>query len=307
MDPRFEALLSGLSRALIGKPQVVELTAIGALGGGHLLLEDLPGVGKTTLGRAAARLLGGEFQRVQLTADVMPGDLTGVSVFHPVEGRFAFQPGPLFCNVLLADEVNRASPKAQSSLLEAMAEGQVTVDRQTHALPNPFWVIATQNPSTFEGTFPLPESQLDRFGLSTEVGYPPLEAERAALKMGGGDRALDSLAPVFTPAEWAAERARALAVRVDDALVDYILAVTRHTREHPELQVGVSPRGALGWQRACQARAHLKGRAFVTPDDAKTLAVPALAHRVWPRRRGASAAQRRALIEDALARVPLPR
>ncbi len=307
MDPRFEALLSGLSRALIGKPQVVELTAVAALGGGHLLLEDLPGVGKTTLGRAAARLLGGEFQRVQLTADIMPSDLTGVSVFHPREGRFTFQPGPLFCNVLLADEVNRASPKAQSSLLEAMAEAQVTVDRETRPLPAPFWVIATQNPSTFEGTFPLPESQLDRFGLSTEIGYPPHDAERAALKMGGGDRALEQLTPLFTPEEWAAERARALEVRVDDALVDYLLAVARHTREHPELQVGVSPRGVIGWQRACQARAHLKGRSFVTPDDAKSLAVPALAHRVWHRRKGSSAAQRRALIEELLTRVPVPR
>jgi MoxR-like ATPase len=307
MNHRFDALLRGLSRALIGKPQVVELTAVAALGGGHLLLEDLPGVGKTTLGRAAARLLGGEFQRVQLTADLMPSDLTGVSVFHPKEGRFTFQAGPVFCNVLLADEVNRASPKTQSSLLEAMAEGQVTVDRQTHALPSPFWVIATQNPSTFEGTFPLPESQLDRFGLSCEIGYPPYEAERAALKVGGGDRVLSELAPAFTLDEWATERARALEVRVEDALIDYLLAVVRQTREHPEIQVGVSPRGALGWQRACQARAHLKGRGFVTPDDAKTLAVPALAHRVWTRRKGSSAGQRRALIEEIVARVPVPR
>jgi len=307
MDSKFSPLRDALSTVLFGKPEVIELTLIGALGGGHLLIEDLPGVGKTTLGRAISTLLGGSFQRVQFTADLMPSDLTGVNVFRPQDASFQLTPGPVFCNVLLADELNRASPKVQSSLLEAMAESQVTLDRESHALPAPFWVIATQNPVSFEGTFPLPESQLDRFGLCLEIGYPSREAEREALKRRGGDSAVGSLQPQLSTEEWRMARQAVQEVHVSEDIIEYMLDIVAQTRTHPELRVGVSTRGALSWQRACMARAHLFGRAYVSPDDVKRLAVPALAHRVWPSRPGAQRAERVSLIQGVIDRARVPR
>lgn len=319
MRREFQPLYEVLNQVLLGKPEVVELTMIAAFGGGHLLIEDLPGVGKTSLGRAIAQRLGGEFQRVQLTADLMPSDLTGVNVFHPEARRFEFIKGPLFCHVLLADELNRASPKVQSSLLEAMAEGQVSVERHTHPLPDPFWVIATQNPVSFEGTFPLPESQLDRFGLSTSIGYPPRDAERLAMKSAfrahpTAEQAahhkinpLHTPTPLFSPESWREERLASGSVHVSDELLEYMLSVARLTREHPALKVGVSTRGLLGWQRACQARAHLYGRDFVTPDDVRRLTTPALAHRISPVRTGLSTQARSVLLSEVIGELPLPR
>jgi len=307
MDSQFTPLRDALSSVLFGKLEVIELTLIGALGGGHLLIENLPGVGKTTLCRAISTLLGESFQRVQFTADLMPSDLTGVNVFRPQDGRFEFIRGPLFCHVLLADEINRASPKLQSSLLEAMAEGQVTVDRESYPLPSPFWVIATQNPASFEGTYPLPESQLDRFGLSTSIGYPARDAERAALRQRGGESALSGLEPLMSAAQWAEAREQVERVHVSDAIIDYLLELCAETRAHPELRVGVSTRGALSWQRSCMARARLYGRDFVSPDDVKRLAVPALAHRIWSLRAGSTSAERSAMISRLLERVKVPR
>jgi MoxR-like ATPase len=315
MNPQFLPLKEKLSEVLLGKEEVIELTLIAALGGGHLLIEDLPGVGKTSLARAVAQLLGGAFfQRVQFTADLMPSDLTGVSVFKEGggerEGGFELIKGPLFCNVLLADEINRASPKAQSSLLEAMAEGRVSVDRQTHELPQPFWVIATQNPSSFEGTFPLPESQLDRFGLSISIGYPTPKGEREAMRRLGAHLQAhtqgDQLEPLMSLAEWRSAREASLEVFVSDELIEVMVELAQRSRAHPDLKVGVSTRGLLGWQRACMSLAHLFGRSFVTPDDVKRLAPFALAHRVLPKRSTLKLEVRRALIEALVAELRWP-
>lgn len=307
MDPKFIPLKNALTTVLFGKPEVIELTLIGALGGGHLLIEDLPGVGKTTLARAISTILGGSFQRIQFTADLMPSDLTGVNVFRAHDASFQFIPGPIFCHVLLADEINRASPKVQSSLLEAMAEGQVTIDRESHLLPDPFWVIATQNPIHFEGTFPLPESQLDRFGLCTSIGYPTREAEHEALKCKGGEEAISSLSPLLSPEAWKEARQAVEQVHVHDDLIEYLLNIIHATRSHPQLRMGVSTRGALSWQKACKARAYLYGRSYVIPDDAKQLAIPALAHRIWPNRSSMVHLARTELIKQILEKIPIPR
>ena len=307
METLLHTLKIHLETTLYGKPDVIEHTMVAALAGGHLLVEDLPGVGKTTLGRAAAILLGGDFQRVQFTADLMPSDLTGVNIFHPREGNFIFQPGPIFCHVLLADEINRASPKVQSSLLEAMGEGQVSIDRKTHILPKPFWVIATQNPLDFEGTYPLPESQLDRFMLSTSVGYPDTQVEQEILRDGGGHKTLESMKAIFTPDSWHAEQMKVNQVRVDESIIQYLLAIVQRTRSHELINVGVSTRGALSWLHACKARAIIKGRAYVTPHDVKSLAVPALAHRLSSKSRVGHRSERISLIETILKHTPVPR
>jgi MoxR-like ATPase len=274
------ALDENVRRVVLGKPEVVRLVLTGLLAGGHVLLEDVPGVGKTVLAKTIARSIACDFRRVQFTPDLLPSDILGVAVYDQRTSAFEFKPGPVFTNVLLADEINRATPRTQSALLEAMNDFQVSVDRTSHPLPTPFLVIATQNPYEFEGTYPLPESQLDRFMLKVRIGYPALEDERAILVAQRSRHPLDALKPVVTGAQVLAIQEAARAVRVDASVTDYLLALVRATRGSKLLTVGASPRGAIFLSRAAQAHALLAGRDFVLPDDVKALAVPVLAHRV---------------------------
>ncbi len=273
-------LESNIAKVILGKPDVIRLAVVALLGEGHLLIEDAPGVGKTALAKAIALSLNCVFKRLQCTPDMLPSDIIGSSVFLPNRGEFEFRKGPLFTNVLLADEINRTTPRTQSALLEAMNEHQVSVDGETYHLEQPFFVLATQNPFEFEGTYPLPENQLDRFMLRIDVGYPDREIEREVLKQHRGGEPVDQLRPVLTGDQLRSLQASVREVRVDDTLNDYILELVHRTRDHEELILGVSTRGALTFYRAAQSLAVLEGRDFVVPDDIKQLAVPVLAHRV---------------------------
>jgi MoxR-like ATPase len=266
--------------ALSGKPEVVERAVITLLARGHLLIEDVPGVGKTTLARALARALGTDFRRVQCTSDLMPSELLGVNVYNASERTFEFRPGPVFTHILVADEINRATPKTQSALLEAMSERQVSIDGVTHPLKEPFAVIATQNPDDSAGTYPLPESQLDRFLLRTAVGYPAASVEKELLTTRGGVEPVDSVAQVVTLDQLVAAQREVDLVAVDPALIDYLHAIVHGTRVHESVSQGVSTRGALAFLRAVKARAIVRGRSYAIPDDVSELAVPVLAHRV---------------------------
>jgi MoxR-like ATPase len=270
-------LEENVGRALVGKPEVVRLAVIGLVARGHLLIEDVPGVGKTTLAAGLARSIGASFQRIQFTSDLLPSDVLGVSVWEPKRGEFVFKPGPLFTNIVLADEINRTTPKTQSALLEAMNEAQVSLDHSTYPLPRPFMVLATQNPREYEGTFPLPESQLDRFLLRIRIGYPGAADEKAVLR---GDAVPAHLAPVVEADEVLALQETAERVRAEESVLDYLVALVTATRRSPLLALGVSPRGSLALLRAARARALADGRDYLLPDDIKELALPALAHRV---------------------------
>ncbi|HSQ56889.1 MAG TPA: MoxR family ATPase [Gemmata sp.] len=278
-----DALAANIGQVFLGKPEVVRLALVALLADGHLLLEDVPGVGKTLLAKALARSLACKFARIQFTPDLLPGDLIGVTIYREKTAEFVFQPGPLFAEVVLADEINRATPRTQSALLEAMSERQVTVDADTHLLVPPFLVIATQNPHEFEGTFPLPESQLDRFLLRVQVGYPDRETERAILTQHRVGEPVDELKPVLGPPDILALQAQTRRVRVDAAIADYILDLMHQTREHSEIMLGGSTRASLALYRAVQAHAVTAGRDYAIPDDVKTLAVPVLAHRLVAR------------------------
>ncbi len=258
------------------------LTAL--LAEGHLLIEDAPGVGKTTLAKALARSIDASFKRIQFTPDLLPSDIVGVSVYDQATTSFSFKAGPIFANVVLADEINRTNPRTQSSLLEAMSEPSVSVDGQPHPLPRPFLVLATQNPHEFEGTYPLPESQLDRFLLRIRIGYPSAEQEREVLRAQTTTHPLERLTPVVTGADVLRLQEATRQVRVDDAVLDYVVAIAQRSRETPDLAIGVSPRGSLALRRAAQALALVRGRDHVVPDDVKDLAFPVLAHRVVVRR-----------------------
>jgi MoxR-like ATPase len=299
-----EAALGGLRRALNaalrGKPEVVERVIACLLARGHLLLEDMPGLGKTTLAKALAGAVGGRFARVQCTPDLLPGDITGFSVFNQKTREFDFQPGPVFADVLLADEINRTTPRTQSALLEAMAERQVTVDNVRHQLSDGFFVIATQNPVEHHGTYPLPEAQLDRFAMKLSIGYPDKEHERQMLAAAVGkvDGRDTPPAQGLMPRTLAQLQERAAGVVVGDAVQGYLIDLAHATRTHPQVPLGLSPRGLLIWQRVSQAWALLNGRGFVTPDDVKAVAGPVLGVRL-----GAEAA---AVVPDLLARTPVP-
>ena len=273
-------LEKALRRVIRGKDDVVRLALVSIFARGHLLIEGVPGVGKTTLGQALARALDCTFQRVQFTSDMLPSDVIGISVYSASDQRFEFKRGPVFTNVLLADEINRTTPKTQSSLLEAMNEGQVTIDAHSYELPQPFLVIATQNPVEHHGTYPLPESQLDRFLIRARMGYPDVAAEREILRSEAGVSRLEDLRPVLTGAEVLEMQQAVKHVRVDESLVSYALEIVRRTRESEFLSLGVSPRGSQALYRAAQAMAFLDGRTYCTPEDFKPLAVPVFAHRV---------------------------
>ena len=265
---------------MLGKDEVIRLAVVALLAGEHVLLEDVPGVGKTLTGKAMARSISGEFRRIQFTPDLMPTDITGSSVFSARSQEFTFNRGPIFANVVLADEINRATPRTQSALLEAMSERQVSVDGHTNPLPRPFMVIATQNPVEFEGTYPLPESQLDRFLLRIPVGYPSREIELRVLTSHREGEPVDTLEPVLTCEQIMSLQAGVRQIKVEDAINNYVLDIVEATRQCEDLHVGASPRGALALYRATQASAMVAGRNYVVPDDVKALAIPVLAHRV---------------------------
>ncbi|MGH9406913.1 MAG: AAA family ATPase [Terriglobia bacterium] len=307
-------LLASLQRSvgavIRGKDDVIRLALVALFARGHLLIEDVPGVGKTTLARALARSLTCSFQRIQFTSDLLPSDVIGVSLFNPRSQRFEFREGPLFAQILLADEINRTTPKTQSALLEAMNETQVTVDNQARPLPQPFMVIATQNPAGHHGTFPLPESQLDRFLMRIEVGYPAEESEREILRGPMGSEPLDEIQPVMGADEVVSIQQLVRHVTVDEELVDYLLAIVRSTRRHDQLSLGVSPRGSISLYRAAQAMALLEGRSYCIPDDIKSLAAPVFAHRcvINPRfsaapGKGAASTE---ILKEILDETPVP-
>ena len=277
---RAAQLESALRKVIRGKDDVVRLAVVSLMARGHLLIEGVPGVGKTTLGQALARALDCSFQRVQFTSDMLPSDVLGISIYSVVEQQFEFKRGPVFANVLLADEINRTTPKTQSALLEAMNESQVTVDAHSYPLPQPFLVIATQNPVEHHGTYPLPESQLDRFLMRVRMGYPDSNAEREILRSEAGTTQLEAMQPVLTGADVLEMQHAVTQVRVDDSLVHYALTIVKKTRESEHFSLGVSPRGSQMLYRAAQAMAFLDSRNFCTPDDFKPLVVPVFAHRV---------------------------
>jgi MoxR-like ATPase len=268
-----------ISRVIRGKDEVIEMALTTLLARGHLLIEDVPGVGKTTLAQALARSFHCSFHRIQFTSDLLPSDVIGVSVFNPADQQFEFKPGPLFANIVLADEINRTTPKTQSALLEAMSESQVTVDNHTHPLLQPFMVLATQNPVEHHGTYPLPESQLDRFLLRVRMGYPARASEKDILRA-NGKAAVDLLEPAMEAADVVALQQATENVRVEESLLDYALEIVERTRQTEQLSLGVSTRGAIMLHRAAQAHAFLHGRGFCLPDDFKRLIVPVFAHRV---------------------------
>ncbi len=274
------ALRSGLGNVLRGKSAVVDLALLGIFAGGHVLLEDVPGVGKTTLAKALAKAFGVRFTRVQFTPDLLPGDITGSLVLDPTKGTFSFHRGPVFTNVLLADEINRASPRTQAALLEAMNEAQVTVEGQTHVLEPPFFVVATQNPADYQGTYPLPEAQLDRFLVRVSIGYPSASDELDMLFARKTKDPLDDFAPLCSQADLLAIQAAVRDVEVKPLVARYLLAIIEATRKDADLTLGVSPRGSIALFRAAQAQAFLAKRDYVTPDDVKDIAIATLSHRV---------------------------
>ncbi len=307
LTQRTTALRTNVEQALRGKPEVVQLAITCLLAEGHLLIEDVPGVGKTSLARALAASIDGNWHRIQFTPDLLPSDVTGVTVYHQARGTFEFHPGPVFANIVIGDEINRASPRTQSALLEVMEERRVTVDAKPHPVPRPFMVLATQNPVEMDGTYRLPEAQLDRFLLRAEIGYPSHDAEIEILQTQGGGSVIDELSPVVDTAEVGTMISVATAVYVDPSVQSYIVRLARALRESPDLRLAVSPRASLALMRAARAQAAMEGRGFVIPEDVKALAIPVWAHRMIlsgeASRRNRSAAD---VIDDVLATTPVP-
>jgi MoxR-like ATPase len=300
-------LRENLNQVIRGKETEIDFLITAFLAGGNVLLNDVPGVGKTTLAKALAASIRGAFHRIQFTPDLLPADILGGSIYNPREGTFHFRRGPIFANILLADEINRASPRTQSSLLEAMAEGQVSIEGETYTLPRPFWVIATQNPVEYHGTYPLPEAQLDRFGMELTLGYPPEEEELGILSSHRAAHPLDTLEAVTAPEEVLAAQAAVREIHVDEDIARYMVTLANATREETRLQLGVSPRGTLALYRMTQARAFMEGREAALPDDAKAVAVKTLAHRlILETKARYSGVSKEAVVADALAKTRVP-
>jgi MoxR-like ATPase len=303
-----QRLSANIQKVLLGKTDVIESLLIALLAGEHVLLEDVPGVGKTLAAKALAKSIDGRFTRIQFTPDLLPSDIVGSSLYRADRQLFEFSPGPVFANVVLADEINRAPPRTQSALLEAMSESQVSVDGETHPIEPPFIVVATQNPFEFEGTYLLPESQLDRFLLRVSVGYPDRAIERTVLQSHREGEPVNQLQPVVSLAQVRFIQAATRQIRFDPVLVDYLLDIVHATRDSASLHVGVSTRGALSFFRACQARAVIDGRDYVIPDDVKRLAVPVLSHRVLPKGmfQGADRLRVEQIVRDIVEDCPTP-
>ena len=302
-------LEANIGQVVLGKPDVVRLAVVALLAGEHLLLEDVPGVGKTLIAKALAKSVSGEFSRLQFTPDLLPSDIIGSSMFNSKTSEFIYVRGPIFANIVLADEINRTTPRTQSALLEAMSDRQVTVDGQTHALPNPFMVIATQNPFEFEGTYPLPESQLDRFLMRLSVGYPKRQDEIQVLTSHRAGEPVEHLTPVLDCAQIVGLQESVKQVTVEETIHEYLLDIVHATRESDELHVGVSTRGAISFYRACQALALVEGRDYVVPDDLKRLAVPIIAHRVIAKGylHGGQRSAVEAIVRRVVERIAVPR
>ncbi|MEM9908578.1 MAG: MoxR family ATPase [Cyanobacteria bacterium P01_D01_bin.44] len=302
MRDRIDQIVTNLNKTIVGKADPIRMVLVALFSGGHALLEDVPGVGKTLLAKSLARCIDGKFQRVQCTPDLLPSDVTGTNIWNPSSGEFQFMPGPVFANILLTDEINRATPRTQSALLEVMEEHQVTLDGVSRRVPEPFFVIATQNPVEYQGTFPLPEAQMDRFALSFSLGYPNENEELRMLANLADPVKPDDLQPCITLDEMQALKKQCTQVRVEDSVQRYILALVRATREAEEIALGVSPRGTVALYRAVQALAFLEGREYAIPDDVKTLVPNVLAHRVI----ATSGHQAMAVMRHLLETVAIP-
>ena len=307
---RIQELIDNIEQVVFGKREVVKRCVVGVLARGHLLIEDVPGIGKTTIAQSIAQSMDCSFNRIQFTSDMLPSDILGVSILDPKTNEFEFRKGPIFASVVLADEINRTPPKTQSALLEAMGEYHVSVDGQTHPLPRPFIVMATQNPIEYEGTYILPESQLDRFTLRVEIGYPPIEDELRIVRRRDSNKAIKDLKPVLTVDQLLALQKAAAEVTVDESVERYMLAIIQGTREHEHIQLGASPRGALALYEVCQARALVEGRDYVTPDDVVEMAAPVLGHRILIKFRGAdlstAARERVRIVQEIVKSLEVP-
>lgn len=314
MEEQFAAqvrrLIENIEQVVYGKHDVVKLCVTGLLARGHILIEDVPGIGKTTIAQSIARSIDCSFSRIQFTNDMLPSDILGVSILDPKTNDFVFRHGPIFASVVLADEINRTPPKTQSALLEAMSEYQISIDGHPHPLPRPFMVLATQNPIEYEGTYILPESQLDRFLLRTEMGYPPTEDELRIMRRRDPLKAIHDLMPVLNSAELLLLQDQVGLVRVDDSVAQYMLAIVQGTRNHEQVALGASPRGSLAFFEACQAFALVEGRDYVTPGDVKRMALPVLSHRVLVKSRGAdlasAARERDRVVHEIVKSVKVP-
>jgi MoxR-like ATPase len=306
MNPKVSAFCKAVARTVKGKDDIIQLAVVALIAEGHLLIEDVPGVGKTTLGHAMARALACNFHRIQFTSDLLPSDVLGISVFNPKNNDFEFKPGPIFSNIVLADEINRTTPKTQSALLEAMNENQVTIESSTYPLPRPFMVLATQNPAEHHGTYPLPESQLDRFLMKIEVGYPNESAEKEILKRFTNGNNKTTVDPVLTPADVVALQDDSRKIHIDEEIIDYILHIVNSTRKHPEIELGVSPRGTVALFRSVQALALVHGRTYALPDDVKRLVPCVFRHRLLIARNGARSRNSHSILQGILDQSPVP-
>ena len=304
---KIEKLEKSIEKVIKGKPEATKSTLVAFLSQGHMLIEDVPGVGKTTLAQVLARSTDLSFKRVQFTSDLLPSDILGVSIYDQKTGEFDFKAGPIFANIILADEINRATPKTQSALLEAMSESKITIDGKTYELPKPFMVIATQNPFEYRGTFPLPENQLDRFSMRVSIGYPDYESEKEILLKFSPANPWDGIQPVVSREEVLVMQTMVQRVHLDESILDYILTIIKETRNPKVFELGVSPRGAIALKRAAQSHALIEGRAYCIPDDVKEMAVPVLSHRVILKhdRMGGKGREEEAL-KDVLERVKVP-